>query len=408
MPKTPTAAPDVPDTDAGPLTLQDRFYRLEDTLNVELVERRSEIRAAMIALVAGAHVFFLGPPGVAKSLLVDRIHAYITGANAFSILMSRFTTSEEIFGPVSLRGLEEDRFVRQIDGYLATAEIAFLDEVFKANSSILNALLWAINERRYRHGNDVIEIPLSTLFCASNELPQDESLSALYDRLMFRFEVKPVRDPANFMRMLRTHRPERPEPIMSWQDVQAAQAEAAEVVVPDVVFEALTELRRQLKERDIEPTERRFVQAMKIVRANAWLDESDVADVEHLRPLEHCLWTDPSQIAEVAGIVLKLANPLDQEAHELLAEIDKLEDQLNSIGQDEEKHRKGSEIHNKLRLAKKELDSIQERAGNSRRRSETIAEARDRLHNLTHRVLREVFSVDPNTVDVAAAGKKDK
>lgn len=380
---------------ATPLTLQDRFDLLEDTLNAELVERKAEIRALTIALVGGVHIFLLGPPGVAKSLLVDRLNAYVSGARVFKILMSRFTQPEEVFGPVSLKGLENDEFVRKIEGYLADCEIGFLDEGFKANSSILNSLLWAINERQYRHGTDVIGIPLSSLILASNEYPQDDSLNALYDRLLFRFVVKPVRDQGSFLRMLRTIRPEDPEPLLTWEQISEAQAEAKQVVIPDAVYEAMAELRRQLKGEGIEPTERRFVESTKIIRATAWLDGCDIADVEHMRPLQHVLWERDEQQAVVDKLVLALANPLDNEANALLEEVEKLEEKLNSITNDEEKHRKGTEIHGKLRRAKKELDSIEKRAGNSRRRSETIAEVRERLHAITERVLKDVFNFDP-------------
>jgi MoxR-like ATPase len=271
-----------------------------------------------------------------------------------------------------------------------------LDEGFKANSSILNSLLWAINERQYRHGTDVIDIPLSTLLLASNEYPQDDSLNALYDRLLFRFVVKPVRDQQNFLRMMKTVRPENPQPILTWEEIRAAQDEAKQVVIPDPVFEAMAELRRQLKAEGIEPTERRFVESTKIIRATAWLDGCMVADVEHLRPLQHVLWERDEQQATVDKLVIALANPIDNEANALLEEVEKLEEKLNSITNDEEKHRKGTEIHGKLRRAKKDLDAIEKRAGNSRRRSETISEVRERLHAITERVLKDVFNFDPD------------
>jgi MoxR-like ATPase len=380
--------------EAPSLTLPEKFDVLESTLNTEVVERKAEIRALMIALVAGVHIFLLGPPGVAKSMLINRLQKYLSGARGFDILMTRFTQPEEVWGPVSLKGLENDEFVRVLDGFLAEAELAFLDEIWKANSSILNSFLWAINERQYRHGNKVIDLPLGTLMCASNELPQDDTLSALYDRLLFRFEVKAVRDQSNFVRMLRTVRPENPQPILTWDEVLQAKKEAAAVVLPDPVYEALAEVRRQLKAKEIEPTPRRFVECTKVIRATAWLDGCDVADVEHLRPLQHILWEVPEQQPEVDKIVLQFANPLDNEATALLEEVDKLEAKVDAIGDDEEKHRKGTEIHGKLRRAKKQLDDIEKRAGNSRRRSETILEVKERLHSLTERVLTEVFQYE--------------
>lgn len=378
--------------------LADRFNSLEEMLNTELVERRAEVRGVVTALVAGVHVYLLGSPGIGKTLLVDRLNTYVSDTRVFRILMSRFTTPEEVFGPVSLKGLENDEFVRKIDGYLATCEVGFLDEIFKANSSILNALLWAINERQYRHGTENIDIPLSTIIGASNELPADESLAALYDRLLLRYEVKPVRDTQNFLTMLSTSRPNNPEPILHWNDVINAQQEARQVIIPQDVYEALAELRRLLKDEGIEPTDRRFVESTKLIRASAWLDGMDTADTENLRLLQHAMWDHPEQQAVVSQIVLNLANPLDSEAASLLSEIEKLEVKLNEIVKDEERHRKGTEIHGKLRRAKKELDSIEERAGSGRRRSETIMEVRSRLQSITQRVLVEIFQYEENEV----------
>lgn len=387
-------------TNAPALVLQDKFDTLEANLNSELVERRAEIRTAIIALVAGVHVFYLGQPGVAKSLLVDRIDAYIDGARTFKVLMSRFTTPEEVFGPVSLKGLQNDEFVRKTEGYLPECEFGFLDEGFKANSSILNSLLWAINERQYRQGQTVIDIPLSTLFLASNELPEDESLNALYDRLLFRHEVKPVRDQGNFLKMLRTHRPKDPTPVLTWDEVKDAVEEARLVTIPDAVFDAIAQLRKDLKAEGIEPTERRFVESMKVVKASAWLDGRDTADVEDLRPLQHVFWTQPDQSNTVDKIVLAIANPVDNEARGLLEEVERLEASLDKIVSDEEKHRKGQEIHGKLRRAAKDLNALEKRAGQSRRRSEIIAECRERLHSLTERVLSDVFDFDTKNANI--------
>lgn len=377
--------------------LQDKFDAITDVLNQELVERRHEINALITALVAGTSIFLLGPPGVAKSMLVDRLNAYVEQADLFKILMSRFTTPDEVFGPVSLKGLENDEFKRKIEGYLATAQMGFLDEGFKANSAVLNALLWAINERQYRHDTEIIDIPLHLIMLCSNELPQDESLGALYDRLLFRFEVKPVRDQGNFLRMLRTQRNASPKPILTWGEVMEAHEESKKVAVPEAVLEALARLRKDLKAEGIEPTERRFVESLKIIKATAWLDGRATADVEDLRPLEHVMWEVPEQQVTVSKVVLAIANPLDNEATELLQEIERLEAQLDKIEGTDEKHRKGQEIHQKLRRAAKDLQNLEKRAGTSRRRSETIGECKDRLHRLTERTLTEVFSFDPNT-----------
>lgn len=375
-------------------TTLERFEELEDTLNAEIVERKAEVRALCQALVAGVPMFLLGPPGTAKSLLANRANAYIDGADKFEVLMTRFTQMEEVFGPVSLSGLKEDRFKRKLTGYLCTANIAFVDEIFKANSSILNAFLWAINEGIYRDDTEIIDIPLHLLLCASNEMPQDDSLGALYDRLLFRFIVSPIRDQSAFLTMLRTNVPKHPDPILTWANVIEAHEASKKVIITDQVLEAVAEIRKQLHGQGIEPTERRFMQSMKIVKAAAYLDGCEYADLEHLRPLRHVLWDDQEQIAKVDKIVLGVAAPHDNEAHQLLAEVEKLEASLNDIAQDDEKQRKGTEIHSKLRRCAKDLEDLKRRAGTSRRRSsETLVEVQDRLGALTNRVLLEVFNV---------------
>lgn len=379
--------------------IQSKFDALETILNVELVERKPEIRASILTLVAGTTLFMLGSPGVGKSYLTTRLTAYIKDARYFNILMTKFTQPEEVFGPFSLKALDDDKFERVITSYLPDSELAMVDEIFKANSSILNAFLWAINERIYRHGTEVIDIPLSALFCASNELPADDSLAALYDRLLFRFEVAPVRDQRNFIKMMRTRAPKNPEPILEWHEIKTAQDEAAVVVVPDPVFEAMAELRKQLKEKGIEPTERRFVESLRIIRAAAWLDGRDTADVEDMRPLEHVMWEEPEQHPTVKEIVLAMASPLDNEANKLLDDLVKLEDQLDNLNTDDERHRVGNEVYGKVRRAKGEFDEIKKRAGSSRRRSEVLVQVHDKLGTLTDRVLEEVFKVTADDIE---------
>ena len=377
-------------------TLQAKFSALESALNSELLERRPEVRGATLALAAGTHVFLLGPPGVGKSALINRMAARITDADTFEILMTRFTTPEEVFGPVSLHAMKQDKMERNIEGYLAEAKLAFVDEIFKANSSILNALLWAINERAYRHGTSIIKIPLSTMFCASNELASDESLAALYDRILFRFDVQPIRDQSNFVKMMKMSWDDQPEPILTWEDVLQVQTEVKAVIVPDRVVEALADLRKDLAAEGITPTERRFRESRRIIQAAAWMDGEAEADIDHIRPLQHVLWEEVDQRDKVDALVIKLANPLDAEAAKLLEDVEGLEKQLDSIAQDEDKNRKGTEIHGKLRRAKKQLDDIEKKAGKSKRRSETIRECRERLQSITERVLVEVFNFNPD------------
>ena len=149
--------------------LHAKFATARKVLSSALIERDDEIDLALTALLAGEHLLLVGPPGCAKSLLLDSLLAW-TGGTKFSVLLTKFTTPEEVCGPVSLSALKADRYVRVTTGKLPEAEFAFLDEVFKASSAILNTLLKILNERLYDAGDGAAK-PVSLRLCvaASNE-----------------------------------------------------------------------------------------------------------------------------------------------------------------------------------------------------------------------------------------------
>src|SRR3972149_4619138 len=178
------------------------IQKIRQELKSRFLEREDLIDGALAALLCGEHVLIIGPPGTAKSMLAHEICNRFTEAKYFHWLLTKFTTPEELFGPVSLKGLESDQYYRITVSKLPEAHVAFLDEVFKSSSSILNTLLTLINERRFFNGDKAMDVPLITLFGATNEVPQAEELRALYDRFLVRFKVGYLSDERNFRQML--------------------------------------------------------------------------------------------------------------------------------------------------------------------------------------------------------------
>ena len=153
------------------------------TLEEYFLGKQEVVRLLIISAVAGEHMVIVGPPGTAKSAMI-RMFANLIQARYFEYLLTRFTEPNELFGPVDISAFREGRYQRRIDEMLPTAEIVFLDEVFKSNSAILNSLLMLLNERTFTNGAQRVDVPLISVYGASNEVPNDESLTAIFDRFL--------------------------------------------------------------------------------------------------------------------------------------------------------------------------------------------------------------------------------
>jgi MoxR-like ATPase len=280
--------------------LAERVEKVFSALRSGLVERDEALWLSLLAALSGEHFLLIGPPGTAKSTLARRLHLAFRG-RYFERLLTRFSVPEEIFGPLSLRGLERDVYERLTDGYLPTASIAFLDEIFKANSAILNALLGVLNERVIDQGPRRDAVPLVCLIGASNELPDSEELAALSDRFILRYEVGPVSQDA-FAELVSAAdvRDPLPEHLAFDEDELRTIREAArEVALPPCVMDFVRDLRARLAGQGIYVSDRRWRKSFDVLRVSAKIGDREAVGLSDLNLLRHSLWQKPEQRAAI-------------------------------------------------------------------------------------------------------------
>lgn len=311
--------------------MSDVVERLQRTvvkpLKARFVGRDDVVDLIALAVVAGEHLFLFGPPGTAKSALIRSFASEVRG-HYFEYLLTRFSEPNEVFGPVDLVKLREGVVATVTANMLPEAEFAFLDELFNANSAILNNLLTVLNERVYRRGAERLKLPVISVFAASNHLPEDEALQALFDRFLIRCRVEPL------------SRAALPNLLNAGWALERGDARHAEGLAPSAddlrelagqcrdvdlsgITEAYADAVTKVRDLGVGLTDRRAVKIQKLLAASAVLCGRMKADRSDLWVLRY-VWDREEQIAPLASLVAGLLEKVESEAvHPLAARPEK-------------------------------------------------------------------------------------
>lgn len=370
------------------MTPQDKLRKIREELQQLFLERTELIDGALAALLASQHVLIIGPPGTAKSMLADELCRRISGAAYFQWLLTKFTTPEELFGAVSLKALEADDYRRVTNNKLPEAHIAFLDEVFKASSSILNAILTIINERFFHNGRQVTPVPLLTLFGASNELPEDDELVALYDRFLLRFIVGYISEDFRFLKMLQAREPTERTTI-TLDELRQMQAEAQRLPLAPVVLRGIADIRRELQKKNIVASDRRYRQSLGLLQALAYVSGRATVAESDLFFLEHVLWKDPAEQGEVHNVIHSLIHGYEDEVQEWLYQTRELRDYAEREWESQEQQARAViETHTKIRHILGKIEELSKRVGETGRPLEKVETVRREIQEIQQQLLK--------------------
>lgn len=379
----------------------ERFKQLLGEMNRGIYEKETEISLSLLAALAGESIILLGPPGVAKSMVARQLKTAFRDAQSFEYLMSRFSTPDEIFGPVSIQKLKtSDTYERAVEGYLPTADVVFLDEIWKAGPAIQNTLLTVINEKIFRNGNREMHLPLKLLVAASNELPaKGEGLEALWDRFVIRIESRPIKLEKNFRAMLLDSHADFLGPTdftdstdfsgftgglghadfadnADFSDLKITSEEYAEwteridkIGVKIEVLDAISAIRKSLRavnvdeaaeRRNIYVSDRRWKNIVRLLRTSAFMQDREEVDICDLLPIYHCLWQEPEERDAIRSIVIRaLFSPF----------AEKLVEMKNALAEDIKYHRvrrnpdDGRDYEGEIETLSDGLTSLERRLG---------------------------------------------
>lgn len=335
-----------------------KLQEIKMKLNAKFYERESEVEGILLALLSKQHMLMIGPAGTAKSALSTELAKIVKGTNYFQWLLTPFSTPEEVFGPLSLKDLEAGVYKRNTHSKMPEADLVFLDEIFKANSAILNSLLTLINERLFYNDGSPVKAPLLSVIGASNEYPEDgEGLEALFDRFLLRYEINFIGDEQNFVAMMKDENQVEEMPSLNLEDLKKLQDLTDTVTIPDEVYDTLSTIRRELSDEGIKPSDRRFKQSLDVLKAKALIERRELVQLDDLTILENALWETLDQKEKVCTVIRRYAK---ESSVQSIATIAKEAEEIYDIAVRDQSQEAGMEAMKKLKVLISDLERLKE------------------------------------------------
>jgi len=285
-----------------------KLQNFRSALNTKFLEREDVIDGVIASVITKQNCFLFGLPGTGKSELVREISNGFKNSKFFGYLLSPTTDPSELFGPVAVSKLLKDEYVRDVEGYLPSANIAFLDELFRGSSAVLNSLLTILNERTFNNGREVIQTPIQSIVAATNSFPTEESLQAFCDRFLFRPTVEPLKKSTSkrLLDLWALGLETRPKVVtdLTYKDLTELQTEAQNIEVSEEFLDRFGQVFDLLTSRGITISDRRRVQILRFMKAWALVQGDDSVYPEHLhRSLIHIVYQTTEDIPVIKEVL---------------------------------------------------------------------------------------------------------
>lgn len=392
-----------------------KINAIKSELLAIFLERDEVIEDLMRALVSGQHILMLGPPGTGKSNLADELTSRIESARIFKWLFNKTDDPSAVIGPISIKNLDRDKFIRKLDDKIADSEIAFADEIFKSNGPTLNSMLPILNERIVYNDGKAVKVPLKMMIAASNEVPDDdEGLEALYDRILFKHWVDYIKDPGNREKMMTMYNNKKnpfknntntTKTSITLEEIDVLQYFKNAIDIPKNVMTAFGKLLNTLDKQGIKYSDRKINWCWDVMKSTALIAGRTAVDHEDIQAVTYILWEDKRDIDFIRQETNKLINPHKQKIQQYYAESNEL---INHVKELEPHDRKRAaeeilEVKTKVEIILSKMDKVIKSATNDGRDTTELKNKRDEINTSIQELVYSTFKINPtNPLDETA------